>query len=150
MPNQCDHGSTVVPFAALHQTPVIPKLYWDVYSAEERIKRICCMLDKLADYVNSMAVEINDNTTDIETINDVISAIENGEYTEQYIDGLAAYIDKNLIALVARLTAYVFPGLVYDGNAWRVSMVVPQGWDFLRFRYVWVPEDGTYHITLNY
>lgn len=147
---QCDNAGTVVPFAALHQTPVIPKMYWDVYSAEERIHRICCMLDKLTEYVNSMAVEINDNTADIETITGEISDISNGKYTPKYIDGLAKYIDANLTSFVARLTAYVFPGLVYDGKAWRVSMVVPHDWAFMRFRYVWVPEDGTYHITLNY
>ena len=33
-------------------TPVIPKMYWDVYSQEERIKRLCRDHDKLAHYAS--------------------------------------------------------------------------------------------------
>lgn len=49
-------------------TPVIPKLYWDVYSQEERIKRICMEYDKLTHYASHIANEVNTLSGDIEEI----------------------------------------------------------------------------------
>lgn len=40
-------------------TPVIPSLYWDVKSAEQRWKEICCDLTKLIEYANQLAVNEN-------------------------------------------------------------------------------------------
>ena len=46
-------------------TPVIPKLYWDAYSAEERIKRICLMLDKIRAYTDTAVDNFNQLSTDL-------------------------------------------------------------------------------------
>lgn len=148
--HECDVGAPVVPFAALHATPVIPKMYWDVYSAEERWKHICCTLDKLIDYVNKTSATVNTDSERIADVEELIEDIAEGRYVDGYIDQLAAYIDDNLQAFVSRLAAYVFPGLYWDGETWRFMLTIPQDWAFLRFKWVWVPEDGTYHITLNY
>ena len=46
-------------------TPVIPKFYWDVYSAEQRIKEICLILDKSLHYLDEIVSaqnNINNNT----------------------------------------------------------------------------------------
>lgn len=48
-------------------TPVIPKLYWDVYSQEERIKRLCMEYDKLTHYTSMIAEQINLLTGDVES-----------------------------------------------------------------------------------
>lgn len=40
-------------------TPVIPSLYWDVKSAEQRWKEICCDLTKLIEYANQLAINEN-------------------------------------------------------------------------------------------
>ena len=40
-------------------TPVIPKLYWDVYSAEQRIKEICMTIDKIVNYAEKTAENTN-------------------------------------------------------------------------------------------
>lgn len=41
-------------------TPVIPKLYWDVYSQEERIKRLCMGVDRMEKYCDYVASTVND------------------------------------------------------------------------------------------
>ena len=41
-------------------TPVIPKLYWDVYSAEQRMKQICMGFDKIEHYLDYMAETFNE------------------------------------------------------------------------------------------
>lgn len=48
-------------------TPVIPKLYWDVYSQEERIKRLCKEYDKLAHYSSEIASTVNDIDSTVKT-----------------------------------------------------------------------------------
>lgn len=40
-------------------TPVIPSLYWNVKSAEQRWKEICCDLTKLIEYANQLAINEN-------------------------------------------------------------------------------------------
>lgn len=47
-------------------TPVIPKLYWDVYSQEERIKRLCMQYDKLCHYASMLAKAVNELSNSVE------------------------------------------------------------------------------------
>ena len=47
-------------------TPVIPKLYWDVYSQEERIKRLCIEYDKLTKYASMIAEAVNELSDNVE------------------------------------------------------------------------------------
>ena len=69
-------------------TPVIPSLYWDVKSAEQRWKEICCNLTKLIEYANQLAVNENalhEHLNDIES--DVALEIRNEfEILEQKFD----------------------------------------------------------------
>lgn len=43
----------------LEGTPVIPKMYYDVYSEEQRWKEICCWLEKLTKYTDELAQLVN-------------------------------------------------------------------------------------------
>lgn len=45
--------------------PVIPKLYYDVYSQEERIKGLCKEIEKLRQYSNLLAETINGIENDV-------------------------------------------------------------------------------------
>lgn len=62
-------------------TPVIPELYWNVYSQEERIKRLCLEYDKLVHYASTIAGRVNDLSDDITT------KLE--EFTKQVTEQLA-------------------------------------------------------------
>ena len=53
-------------------TPVIPKLYWDVYSAEERIKWLCVEYDRITHYLTDIAKHINDDDVENEVKFDAI------------------------------------------------------------------------------
>lgn len=46
-------------------TPVIPKLYWDVYSAEQRMKAICERISKAEQYMDYVADTVNDYSKNI-------------------------------------------------------------------------------------
>ena len=50
------YASNIPIFTAWTQyTPVIPKQYWDVYSAEERIKWLCIEYDRVRNYLDTLA-----------------------------------------------------------------------------------------------
>lgn len=83
-------------------TPVIPKLYWDVYSQEERIKRLCVQYDKLCKYVSGIAAlmnqlqdDVNDTLTEFEEkINKQLA--EQDEAIQQQLAAQDAKVTKQL------------------------------------------------------
>lgn len=57
----------IVPFNGFTAwTPVIPKMYWDVYSAEQRIKAICKRLSKSEQYMDYVADTVNKYASDVD------------------------------------------------------------------------------------
>lgn len=131
-------------------TPALPQLYFDVQTSEQRWKEICVWLKKLTEYAERNGDIANENSCAIEELDKLLDSVKNGEYADLYIDSLKNYIDNNLIQLVARQSKYVFPQLIWDGECWRYAVVIPKSWDYLRFNYVWHPEDTTFTLELSY
>lgn len=53
----------ILPFSSFTMwTPVIPKMYWDVFSAEQRMKAICERLSKSEQYMDYVAGTVNGYT----------------------------------------------------------------------------------------
>lgn len=87
-------------------TPVIPELYWNVYSSEERIRALCLEWVKLTAYIDDMADTVNDQYAIIEDmqarlpqlINTQVVAemrrlINSGEFREILDAAIAEYWD---------------------------------------------------------
>ena len=132
--------------------PTLPKIYWEVKSPEQLVANLYCIIDAMKDPINDTADQVNKNTAAIELIQTVIDSIENGGYYDQYIDGLAKWIDANLQQLVARQSKFVFPTFYQepDTGCWRYALVVPQGWEHLIFDWIFDERDNTYHVRINY
>lgn len=67
-------------------SPVIPQFYWNVYSAEQRIKEICKQIGKIGAYLDYAATRINEANVDMaEQINKINSDISEqiGELTNK-------------------------------------------------------------------
>ena len=80
----------LMPFAAFLQgTPVIPEIYWNVYSSEQRWKVICGRLEGLIEYTQKLADAINKINTDVATKADL-------EQVKGYVDTQVAEL-KQLI-----------------------------------------------------
>jgi len=73
-------------------TPVIPKIYWDVYSQEERYKWLCLEYDKIMHYLADTIKYINDNEgkydNDIDTLYDLTKKLGAS------LDNVIAQLDK--------------------------------------------------------
>lgn len=74
-------------------TPTLPKLYWDVYSQEERIKRLCMGVDRIEKYCDYVAETVNSDLADVdealqETLNEVQAELVNfkTEITKMILD----------------------------------------------------------------
>lgn len=93
-------------------TPVIPKLYWDVYSQEERIKRLCREYDKLTHYASMLATRLNELSSNVETVLADYEAkltaqlAEQNELVEQELANMRQYIDRKFDEFAAGEQTY--------------------------------------------
>lgn len=73
-------------------TPVIPKIYWDVYSQEERYKWLCLEYDKIMHYLADTIKYINDNEGKYD--NDIDTLYELTKKLGASLDNVIAQLDK--------------------------------------------------------
>ena len=129
-PSPARHVSPFWGFTAF--TPTIPKLYWDVKSQEQRILRICDLLDKLICYSDYLGDNVEVNRQDIEALKrDFLRFKEHG-FDDFYLQQVEKWISDNLQAIFQLATKQVFLGLTLDG--YFVSYI-PEGnaWDDVVF-----------------
>lgn len=108
-------------------TPVIPKLYWDVYSAEQRMKQLCLSYDKVEHYLDYMADMMNqwniEFTEELEKeLADMWQQIHDG-----YEDAILKWFQEDFFKLVAK---QVFFGLTLDGY---LVAYIPDSWEDIMF-----------------
>lgn len=86
-------------FAWTWSSPVIPEFYWNVYSAEQRIKQICLEIGKIEAYLQYFCMKANEAHADLhKKIDEANKRID--ELTEQFNTEVA-----NLNSLIAQETA---------------------------------------------
>ena len=74
-------------------TPEIPKLYWDVKSQEQRIKMLCCEIDKLIKYSDYVASTVNDELTGVDDkLNEAIKELT--KIVEDEIEELKSWVKQ--------------------------------------------------------
>lgn len=105
------------PWAGLASAPpVIPKLYWDAYSDEQRLKELWRCFDKLADWSNMTFEEI------IKTLSELY------EYAHgtAWEDEICKWINENLPCIIAQTCKWFHFGINENGN---VVCTIPLTWD---------------------
>lgn len=75
------HSRNLIPYSAwTNYTPALPDFYWNVYSAEQRIKHICFELCKLYAYSDYLAEQIDELGEEVEAeINAIREELEKDE-----------------------------------------------------------------------
>lgn len=95
-------------------TPALPNFYWDVYSAEERVKKICFELDKLCNYANMLADNINIDHTLIQELQNALANIEHIDELNEKVIALQDTAD-DIQTLLESIPDYAeFVGLQED------------------------------------
>ena len=111
-------------------TPTIPKLYWDVYSQEQRIKELCCNYSKAEQYLDFVAKLTNDWVG--EYTDEVQAALD--ELEELLWNGLEHAVDKwiaeHLEYIYDHTIKQIYFGLTDDGY---FVAYIPDSWDDITF-----------------
>ena len=121
----------VVPFLGFTEyTPVMPKMYWNVVSQEQRIHRLCETLDKLVCYSDMLGVKINVNRDDIDWLLDQFQQFKESGFNDYYEQQLEQWINDNAALLFTKLAKMVFFGLTPDGH---FCAYIPESWQDITF-----------------
>ena len=111
-------------------TPTIPKMYWNVYSQEQRIKELCMNYDKCQQYLDYVSKLTNDwvgeYTDEVQAKLDELEALLwNG--LESAVD---KWISENLEYIYDHTIKQIYFGLTNDGY---VCAWIPESWDDITF-----------------
>lgn len=96
--------------------PVVPKLYFDALSPEQRLKKLCEELHRLCEYANQLGIAINVDHTLIEQLQADFEKFMASGFDDYYKEQLVAYIEDHFGEIIYKmLNAGVFFGLTEDG-----------------------------------
>ena len=107
-------------------TPTIPKMYWNVYSQEQRIKDLCMNYDKCEQYLDFVAQLTNnwvgEYTDEVQAMLDEFEALlDFGSETT-----ITKWIEKNLNFIFTQTVKQVYFGLNEQGY---FVAYIPDSWD---------------------
>lgn len=111
--------------------PVIPDIYWNNYSAEQRWKAICIWLHKLTEFINTQEIpEIDHLQSAIEALEDAFEKFQESGFEDYYAEQIRDWINNNLPWLWKTFAKQVFFGLTDDGH---FCAYVPESWSDIQF-----------------
>lgn len=153
---------TTFPLFNFYCQKVLPLVYDESLSYLE-------VLCKMRDYLNKMATTVNeygDNMEEWHTqlnelsdesakmseaialLQEEIRKIENGEYSEMYVDSMEKWVNDNMPDIVAKFVRFIGFGLTTDGY---FCAYIPTNWQFLQFSSVRDLRSPLYgHLILNW
>lgn len=111
-------------------TPVIPSLYWDVYSQEQRYHAICEELCKIISYSDFLGKKVNLNTQRIAELVAEFQKFKESGFYDYYAEQIEQWINDNLEWIFKTLAKQVFFGLTLDGY---FVAYIPESWDDIVF-----------------
>lgn len=122
----------IVPYGSYTAyTPALPQFYWDVYSAEQRVKHICYEIDKLIAYADMLGVNLNATHDDVVALQEQFEKFKDGEMLDFYEKQIQAWIDANMERLIsAYLVKFVVPSINKDGY---FVLYKPDSWNEIQF-----------------
>lgn len=127
----CNDNGKMVPYSAfISSTPALPSFYWDVYSQEQRIKKLCEELCKLVDYANALGVYTNADHDRIDTLYAEFEKFKESGFADYYEKLLLQWIDDNQKEIYEHLAKQVFFGLTDDGY---FCAYIPDSWSDIMF-----------------
>lgn len=110
--------------------PVIPKLYWDVESQEQRWARICEQLGKVICYSDCLGKQLNVTMQDVIDLQNEFEEFKESGFFDYYAEQLEQWIKDNTALLFTTLAKQVFFGLNDEGY---FVAYIPDGWQDITF-----------------
>ena len=111
-------------------TWVIPSIYWDAFSPEQRYHELCRALSKLISYCDQLGIDTDYLGTLYEQLAADFERFQESGFNDYYRDMIQKWVDANMPDIIARAVKMVFFGLNMDGyfTAW-----IPNSWQGILF-----------------
>lgn len=114
----------------LASSPVIPEFYWDVVSAEQRWKEICCHVHRLAEY----ATDLNQNQelfkSELDALKAEFEEFKATGFYDYYAEQIDQWIQDHMESIIRDAVKMLFFGLTDDGY---FCAYIPASWDDIEF-----------------
>lgn len=110
--------------------PVVPKLYYEALSPEQRMKKLCEELHRLCDYANVLGININLDHELIAQLQEDFQKFLDSGFEDHYEEQLHAWVLEHMPDIIRDAIRMVFFGLTADGYfcAW-----IPDSWSDIWF-----------------
>ena len=129
-------------------TWVIPKMYWDAMSQEQRIHAICRQIEKLICYVDYLGGNVDELTIKYDELRADFDKFMESGFDDYYLEQIEAWVYANMPQIIGYAMRMVFFGCTADGH---FTAYIPDSWDPIYFNYgVDYQDKNTYgHIILE-
>lgn len=107
-------------------TFIIPKMYWDAFSLEQRYHALCKTLSKLITYADMLGLNVGELGDLYETLADDFEAFKEHGFDDYYRDQIEQWVNDNLETLYDLIFRQVWFGLTLDGH---FVAYLPDSWD---------------------
>lgn len=111
-------------------TPVIPKMYWNVKSAEQRVKTICEQLHKLICYADMLADKVSIDHADIVELQTLFEKFQESGFNDYYAAQVEKWINEHMSYIFGHVVKQIYFGLTLDGH---FVAYIPDGWSDILF-----------------
>lgn len=111
-------------------TPVIPQLYYDVSSNEQRIKELFKQFHKLVCFIDYVGEKVNMNRADIDELTEMFNKFIASGFDDYYAEQVKKWIDEHLNYIYAHTIGQIFFSL--DDSGYLIAHV-PVGWEQIMF-----------------
>lgn len=124
-------------------TWIIPKMYWDAMSQEQRIHAICRQIEKLICYADYLGGNVDDLTIKYDELKADFDKFMESGFDDYYYEQIEQWIINHMPEIISTYVKQVFFGLTLEGN---FIAYIPQGsaWDDVLFDTGQVYELDTY------
>ena len=113
-------------------TLVIPKMYWDAMSHEQRIHAICRQIEKLICYADYLGANVDDLTVKYDNLKTDFEKFMESGFDDYYLDQIEQWVKDNMADIISLYVKQVFFGLTLDGH---FVAYIPEGsaWEDIIF-----------------
>lgn len=111
-------------------SPTVPKLYWNVRSAEQRTLALCEQVHKLVCYADMLGEKICLNRKDIDELKDQFQKFMESGFDDYYAEQIEQWINDHMPDIIRQAIRMVWFGLTLDGL---FVAYIPESWDDIVF-----------------
>lgn len=112
-------------------TTAIPKLYFDVDSAEQRYHLLCKQLHKLICYIDYVGDKVNIDHEELEKLKADFQKFMESGFDDYYAEQIEKWVNEHMPEIIRQAMQMVWFGLTLDG--YFVAYIPDNSWDDIQF-----------------